>query len=108
MNTPGRLARLACALSALACVFFSALPSHAADKVVLGLDWQALGRHAGFFVAKANGFYDREGLDVDIQRGYGAADSSNAWREGNPRSPSAITARSSWRELRESRSRPLR
>lgn len=50
-------------------------PVFAADKVVLGLDWQALGRHAGFFVAKANGYYDREGLDVDIQRGYGAADS---------------------------------
>jgi NitT/TauT family transport system substrate-binding protein len=50
-------------------------PALAADKVVLGLDWQALGRHAGFFTAKANGFYERERLEVDIQRGYGAADS---------------------------------
>jgi NitT/TauT family transport system substrate-binding protein len=75
MDTTSRLARLTCVLSALACVFFTSLPSQAADKVVLGLDWQALGRHAGFFVAKANGFYEREGLDVDILRGYGAADS---------------------------------
>ncbi|MBS0219662.1 MAG: ABC transporter substrate-binding protein [Proteobacteria bacterium] len=52
----------------------AATPSFAADKVVLGLDWQALGRHAGFYVAKAKGFYEREGLDVEIQRGYGAAD----------------------------------
>jgi NitT/TauT family transport system substrate-binding protein len=50
-------------------------PAPAADKVVFGLDWQALGRHAGFYVAKADGYYEREGLDVDIQRGYGAADS---------------------------------
>jgi NitT/TauT family transport system substrate-binding protein len=50
------------------------VPSYPADKVVLGLDWQALGRHAGFFVAKADGYYEREGLDVEIQRGYGSAD----------------------------------
>jgi NitT/TauT family transport system substrate-binding protein len=53
----------------------AATSSFAADKVVLGLDWTPLGRHAGFFVAKAKGFYAREGLDVEIQRGYGAADS---------------------------------
>jgi NitT/TauT family transport system substrate-binding protein len=50
-------------------------PALALERVVLGLDWQPLGRHAGFFTAKAKGFYEREGLDVDIQRGYGAADS---------------------------------
>ena len=44
------------------------------DRIVLGLDWQSLGRHAGFFVARANGYYEREALDVEIQRGYGAAD----------------------------------
>ena len=48
--------------------------SWAADKVVLGLDWQILGRHAGFFVAKDKGFYEKEGIDVQIERGYGAAD----------------------------------
>lgn len=61
---------------AFAAAAFVAVPtsSHALEKVVLGLDWQALGRHSGFFVAKAKGFYEREGLDVEIQRGYGAAD----------------------------------
>lgn len=48
--------------------------AYAADKVVLGLDWQVLGRHAGFFVAKDKGFYEREGIDIQIERGYGAAD----------------------------------
>lgn len=52
----------------------AALDARAADKVVLGLDWQVLGRHAGFFVAKEKGFYAREGIDVHIERGYGAAD----------------------------------
>ena len=65
--------RVAAAAIALACIV--AAPAAALEKLVLGLDWQALGRHAGFFTAKANGFYEREGLDVEIQRGYGAADS---------------------------------
>jgi NitT/TauT family transport system substrate-binding protein len=73
--TDARFGRLAVFLSALlAMTVATVVPSHAADKVVLGLDWQALGRHAGFFVAKANGYYERQGLDVEIQRGYGAAD----------------------------------
>src|SRR5262249_38258097 len=66
--------RLAAAAIVIACIA-SSTPAAALEKVVLGLDWQALGRHAGFFTAKAKGFYEREGLDVDIQRGYGAADS---------------------------------
>ncbi|HZT25855.1 MAG TPA: ABC transporter substrate-binding protein [Pseudolabrys sp.] len=66
---------LALALVAAAAVYLTPATSFALDKVVLGLDWTPLGRHAGFFVAKAKGFYEREGLDVDIQRGYGAADS---------------------------------
>jgi NitT/TauT family transport system substrate-binding protein len=74
MNNP-RFGRIATLLSVLFTMMAATVaPSHAMDKVVLGLDWQALGRHAGFFVAKANGYYEREGLDVDIQRGYGAAD----------------------------------
>ncbi|MGH7248824.1 MAG: ABC transporter substrate-binding protein, partial [Pseudomonadota bacterium] len=71
MSNGLRIAKLALILG----LALSSTPALAADKVVLGLDWQALGRHAGFFVAKADGYYQREGLDVDIQRGYGAADS---------------------------------
>jgi NitT/TauT family transport system substrate-binding protein len=46
----------------------------AADKVTFGLDWQVLGRHAGYILAHERGFYRDEGLDVEVQRGYGSAD----------------------------------
>ena len=46
----------------------------ASEKVVFGLDWQVLGRHAGYIVAHERGLYREEGLDVDVQRGYGSAD----------------------------------
>ena len=46
----------------------------AAEKITLGVDWQIFGRHAGFVVAQDKGFYKAEGLDVDVIRGYGAAD----------------------------------
>jgi NitT/TauT family transport system substrate-binding protein len=75
MHLNTSVSRLAATLLALAFVVLASPRAMALDKVVLGLDWQALGRHAGFFTAKAKGFYEREGLDVDIQRGYGAADS---------------------------------
>jgi NitT/TauT family transport system substrate-binding protein len=75
MHLNTSVSRLAATLLALAFAVLASPRAMALDKVVLGLDWQALGRHAGFFTAKAKGFYEREGLDVDIQRGYGAADS---------------------------------
>jgi NitT/TauT family transport system substrate-binding protein len=75
MHLNKSLSRVAAALAVLVVFVLAAPRALALEKVVLGLDWQALGRHAGFFTAKAKGFYEREGLDVDIQRGYGAADS---------------------------------
>src|ERR1041384_6842541 len=75
MSVSPQLKRVVIAAFSLAAIFLMSAPSFALDKVVLGLDWTPLGRHAGFFVAKAKGFYEREGLDVEIQRGYGAADS---------------------------------
>ncbi len=48
--------------------------SEANEKITLGLDWQIFGRHAGFVVAQERGFYKAEGLDVEVIRGYGAAD----------------------------------
>jgi NitT/TauT family transport system substrate-binding protein len=45
-----------------------------AEKMTLGVDWQIFGRHAGFVVAQEKGFYKAEGLDLDVIRGYGAAD----------------------------------
>ncbi|WP_439872193.1 ABC transporter substrate-binding protein [Rhizobium leguminosarum] len=41
----------------------------AADKVVLQLKWVTQAQFAGYYVAKDKGFYEAEGLDVDIKPG---------------------------------------
>ena len=52
----------------------SALPmmaasAEAADKVTLQLKWVTQAQFAGYYVAKDKGFYEAEGLDVDIKPG---------------------------------------
>jgi NitT/TauT family transport system substrate-binding protein len=42
---------------------------HAADKVALQLKWVTQSQFAGYYVAKDKGFYDAEGLEVDIKPG---------------------------------------
>lgn len=42
------------------------------DKIEFILDWKAQMEHAGFFVAKAKGFYKEVGIEVDILEGTGA------------------------------------
>lgn len=49
-----------------------ASPDEDASRIELLLDWKAQMEHAGFFVAKAKGFYAREGLTVEILEGSGA------------------------------------
>ena len=41
----------------------------AADKVVLQLKWVTQAQFAGYYVAKDKGFYEAEGLDVEIKPG---------------------------------------
>ncbi|WP_270935178.1 ABC transporter substrate-binding protein [Falsiroseomonas oryzae] len=38
------------------------------------LDWTPLAHHAAWFLAADRGYFAREGLQVDIQRGYGSGD----------------------------------
>ncbi|MBI2880866.1 MAG: ABC transporter substrate-binding protein [Candidatus Tectomicrobia bacterium] len=47
-------------------------PSMAADPVRFALDWVPYGKHAGFFSGVERGYYAKAGLDVKIQRGFGA------------------------------------
>ena len=47
----------------------AAFQAVAADKVTLQLKWVTQAQFAGYYVAKAKGFYDEEGLDVDIKPG---------------------------------------
>lgn len=43
--------------------------AQAAEKVRFGLSWLAQAEHCGFFQAKAQGLYDKAGLDVEIVNG---------------------------------------
>jgi NitT/TauT family transport system substrate-binding protein len=61
-----RHAVLAASVAALATMTTAA---HAADKVVLQLKWVTQAQFAGYYVAKAKGFYDEAGLDVEIKPG---------------------------------------
>ena len=49
-------------------------PSHAQakDKVVLLLNWYSYSEHAPFFLGKERGYFDQEGIDLDIQEGRGS------------------------------------
>ena len=47
----------------------TAFSAQAADKVTLQLKWVTQAQFAGYYVAKDKGFYEAEGLDVDIKPG---------------------------------------
>lgn len=61
-----RHAMLAASVAALGLMTTAA---NAADKVVLQLKWVTQAQFAGYYVAKAKGFYDEVGLDVEIKPG---------------------------------------
>ena len=48
---------------------FAAGGAQAADDVTLQLKWVTQAQFAGYYVAKAKGFYDEEGLNVTIKPG---------------------------------------
>lgn len=47
----------------------AAAQAMAADKITLQLKWVAQGQFGGYYVAKDKGFYEEEGLDVEIKPG---------------------------------------
>jgi len=64
--------RLTCIVAAAAALV--ALPAfgQGKDKIVLLLNWYVYSEHAPFFLGKARGYFDQEGLDLDIQEGRGS------------------------------------
>src|SRR4051812_18143938 len=50
-------------------VSLAAFQANAADKLALQLKWVTQSQFAGYYVAKDKGFYEAEGLDVDIKPG---------------------------------------
>jgi NitT/TauT family transport system substrate-binding protein len=47
-------------------------PANAADKVVLMLNWYLYSEHAPFFLGKEKGYFEKEGIDLEIQEGRGS------------------------------------
>lgn len=66
--------RLICVVLCVITASFSCSKSSptTTERVQLILDWKAQMEHAGFFVAKQQGFYKNEGIDVEILEGIGA------------------------------------
>jgi ABC-type nitrate/sulfonate/bicarbonate transport system substrate-binding protein len=85
-------------LIAIAAVFVSAQNSVAADRVSLRLSYTPFAAHIPVYVAKAKGYYEAAGLDVDILSGRGsvfAATTVGAGKEefGISDAASVVTAR---------------
>ncbi len=50
--------------------------AHAAEKMTYSIGWVIYGRDLGWLVAQDKGYYSAEGLEVNIVRGYGGADTA--------------------------------
>jgi len=57
--------------------------AQAKDKITLLLNWYVYSEHAPFFLGQAKGYYDAEGIDLDIQEGRGSAVSVQAVAAGS-------------------------
>ena len=66
------LVKLAAA-AALAAGLAAPAMAQGKDKVILMLNWYTYSEHAPFYLGKDKGFYDAEGIDLDIQEGRGSA-----------------------------------
>jgi NitT/TauT family transport system substrate-binding protein len=64
--------RLTCVIAAVAALVASPAFAQGKDKVVLLLNWYVYSEHAPFFLGKARGYFDQEGIDLDIQEGRGS------------------------------------
>ncbi len=60
----------------------AALPAAGQVKFVFSPQWMAQAQFAGFYVAKDLGFYDEEGLDVEIRHPFSTQTLENRVREG--------------------------
>lgn len=67
---------------ALTAAMLGAVPAQAQDKpkddVTLMLNWYLYSEHAPFFLGKKLGYYDEEGINLDIQEGRGSAVTAQA------------------------------
>jgi len=61
------------AAAALAASLVSPAMAQGKDKVILMLNWYTYSEHAPFYFGKEKGYFDAEGIDLDIQEGRGSA-----------------------------------
>jgi NitT/TauT family transport system substrate-binding protein len=66
------LKRLTCIATALLALAAPPAFAQGQEKVVLLLNWYVYSEHAPFFLGKERGYYDQEGIDLDIQEGRGS------------------------------------
>ena len=66
------LVKLAAA-AALAAGLATPAVAQTRDKVILMLNWYTYSEHAPFYLGKEKGFYEAEGIDLEIQEGRGSA-----------------------------------
>jgi NitT/TauT family transport system substrate-binding protein len=64
--------RLTCIAAALLALTTSPVFAQGKEKVVLLLNWYVYSEHAPFFLGKERGYFDQEGIDLDIQEGRGS------------------------------------
>jgi NitT/TauT family transport system substrate-binding protein len=73
----------AAAVAALAATFALPALAQTKEKVVLLLNWYVYSEHAPFYLGKDKGFYDAEGIDLEIQEGRGSGPSVQAVAAGS-------------------------
>ena len=71
------------AAAALAASLATPALAQTKEKVVLLLNWYVYSEHAPFFLGKEKGYYDAEGIDLEIQEGRGSAVSTQAVAAGS-------------------------
>jgi len=64
--------RFTCIAAALLALCAGPALAQGKDKVVLLLNWYVYSEHAPFFLGKARGYFEKEGIDLDIQEGRGS------------------------------------
>jgi NitT/TauT family transport system substrate-binding protein len=60
------------ALAAAVALGTSSAAAQGKDKAVLLLNWYVYSEHAPFFLGKERGYFEQEGIDLDIQEGRGS------------------------------------
>lgn len=71
-----KLASSLFAVMALATGAAAQSTDQAADKVVLQLNWFHLADHSPYYLGLERGYYEEEGIDLEIIRGYGSSDTA--------------------------------